>query len=122
MAQRISAPAALAAAQRPLFRGYALVAFVCAWLVGDWLSGQGALALVAPLALLGLAGLGVAHLLSYQAADPLRRGELVLALREFEAPPLPVHVIHAGRRPLPLKVRAFIDFLAPRLERGLSLF
>ena len=28
---------------RPLFSGYALVAFVCAWLAGDWLAGQGPL-------------------------------------------------------------------------------
>ena len=59
MAQRISATASLAIAQRPLFRGYALVAFACAWLVGDWLSGQGALALVAPPVWLGLAGAGL---------------------------------------------------------------
>ncbi len=46
--------------QRPLFRGYALVAFTCAWLLGDWLSGLGALSLIAPGAWLALVGLGVA--------------------------------------------------------------
>lgn len=35
---------------RPIFRGYALVWFACAWVVGDWLAGLGPLA-AAPLAL-----------------------------------------------------------------------
>jgi DNA-binding transcriptional LysR family regulator len=66
-----------------------------------------------------VAGAGIAHVLSYQAADALRRGALVIALKEFEPPPLPVHVVHAGERPLPLKVRSFLDFLGPRLRAAL---
>ncbi|HEX8732540.1 MAG TPA: hypothetical protein VF725_10840, partial [Ktedonobacterales bacterium] len=50
----------LAVTRTPVFRGYALVVFACAWLLGDWLSGQGALALVPPLVWLGLAGAGLA--------------------------------------------------------------
>ncbi|HZC07112.1 MAG TPA: ComEC/Rec2 family competence protein [Ktedonobacterales bacterium] len=53
-------PLTTAPARRPLFRGYALIAFVGAWLVGDWLSGLGALSPVAPLAWLGVAGVGLA--------------------------------------------------------------
>lgn len=68
-----------------------------------------------------VAGLGIARLLSYQAADALRRGALAVALEAFEPPALPVSVLHAGERPLPLKVRAFLDFLVPRLRGGLSL-
>jgi len=49
----------------------------------------------------------------------LRRGALVIALQEFEPPPLPVHLVHAGERPLPLKVRSFLDFLGPRLRAAL---
>lgn len=67
------------------------------------------------------AGLGVARLLSYQAADAVRRGALAFALEAYEPPPVPVHVVRAGQRPLPLKVRAFLDFAVPRLKRGLSL-
>ena len=67
-----------------------------------------------------VAGLGVAHLLSYQAAEPVRRGALVLALEDFEPPAVPVHVVHAGQRPLALKVRAFLDFLVPRLRTALQ--
>ena len=50
----------VASARRPLFRGYALVAFVGAWLLGDWVSGLVALAFAAPLAWLGVAGGGLA--------------------------------------------------------------
>ncbi|MDE3230320.1 MAG: DUF4131 domain-containing protein, partial [Chloroflexota bacterium] len=49
----------LTVARTPLFRGYALVAFACAWLLGDWLSGQGVLSLIPPLAWLGVAGAGL---------------------------------------------------------------
>jgi len=65
-------------------------------------------------------GLGIARLLSYQAAGALARGELALALGEFEPPALPVHVLHAGGRPLPLKLRAFLDFVVPRLKAALE--
>lgn len=67
-----------------------------------------------------VAGLGVAHLLSYQAADAVRRGALALALEDFAPAPVPVHVVHAGQRPLPLKLRVFLDFLVPRLRGRLS--
>lgn len=46
--------------ERPLFRGYALVVFVGAWLLGDWLCSLGALVLIAPLGWLALAGAGLA--------------------------------------------------------------
>ncbi|MGQ4878656.1 LysR family transcriptional regulator [Billgrantia sp. LNSP4103-1] len=63
------------------------------------------------------AGWGVTRLLSYQIAPQLERGELVTVLEEFEAPPLPVHIVHReGRRPA-AKVRTFIDRLAERLRR-----
>lgn len=45
---------------RPLFGGYALVAFVLAWLVGDWLAGQGALAALSWIPWLVAAAVGLA--------------------------------------------------------------
>jgi DNA-binding transcriptional LysR family regulator len=68
-----------------------------------------------------VAGLGVAHLLSYQAAEAVRNGTLVLTLEDFAPPPVPVHIVHAGGRPLPQKVRAFLDFLVPRLRAALAV-
>jgi DNA-binding transcriptional LysR family regulator len=66
-----------------------------------------------------IAGVGITRVLSYQAASGLRDGTLVLALESFEPAPWPVSLVHAAQGPLPLKVRAFIDFAAPRLKARL---
>jgi hypothetical protein len=49
----------------------------------------------------------------------LRAGTLTLVLRKFEPSPWPVNLVHAGQGPLPLKLRAFLDFAAPRLKARL---
>jgi DNA-binding transcriptional LysR family regulator len=67
-----------------------------------------------------VAGLGVTRVLSYQAAATLRAGRLAVVLETFEPPPWPVHLVHAGQRMLPLKLRAFLDFAAPRLRAALA--
>ena len=67
-----------------------------------------------------VAGLGITCLLSYQAAPALESGALVAVLRAFEPPPFPVHIVHSGGRRLPLKIRAFLDFAAPRLRERLA--
>lgn len=66
-----------------------------------------------------IAGVGMTRVLSYQLHDALRAGALVLALREFEPAPLPVNLVYAGQRRLPLKLRAFLDYAAPRLRERL---
>jgi DNA-binding transcriptional LysR family regulator len=67
-----------------------------------------------------IAGLGVTRVLSYQIAVAIRAGALAVALREFEPAPRPVSLVYARQRLLPLKVRAFLDFAAPRLRATLS--
>lgn len=67
-----------------------------------------------------VAGLGVTRVLSYQAEQALRSGALQLALESYEPPPRPVSLLHAGGRLLPLKLRAFLDYAAPRLRDRLS--
>jgi len=67
-----------------------------------------------------IAGAGITRALSYQVADELRLGTLVLVLQEFEPPAWPVSLVYAGGRYLPLKVRAFLDFVAPRLKAALT--
>jgi DNA-binding transcriptional LysR family regulator len=67
-----------------------------------------------------IAGLGVTRVLSYQIANALRDGALKMALREFEPAPVPVSLVYAGGRLLPLKLRAFLDFATPRLRAMLS--
>jgi len=67
-----------------------------------------------------IAGIGITRVLSYQVAESVRTGKLTLALQEFEPKPWPVSLVYTGRRLLPLKVRAFLDFATPRLEGRLS--
>jgi DNA-binding transcriptional LysR family regulator len=67
-----------------------------------------------------LAGTGITRVLSYQVADAVAAGTLRLVLRDFEPEPLPVHLVHAAQPLLPLKLRAFLDFAAPRLKASLS--
>ncbi|HEY4316767.1 MAG TPA: LysR family transcriptional regulator [Herbaspirillum sp.] len=55
------------------------------------------------------AGRGIARLLSYQVADDLDAGRLVRIMQEYEAPPIPVHVVTGGGRHMAPKVRAFVD-------------
>ncbi|MEO8604711.1 MAG: LysR family transcriptional regulator [bacterium] len=65
------------------------------------------------------AGLGVTRVLSYMIEDAKRSGALAVALEAFEPTPWPVQVVHANQGPLPLKVRAFLDFAVPRLKTRL---
>ncbi|WP_247257582.1 LysR family transcriptional regulator [Pseudomonas moorei] len=61
-------------------------------------------------------GVGVIRVLSYQVADALRKDALRVVLEPFESLPLPVSLVHKGQAPLPLKLRAFLDFVTPRLR------
>ncbi len=67
-----------------------------------------------------IAGMGVTRVLSYQVAGAVRAGALEVVLQTFEPPPAPVSLVYAGRGPLPLKLRAFLDFAAPRLRARLA--
>jgi DNA-binding transcriptional LysR family regulator len=65
-------------------------------------------------------GVGLTRVLSYQVAGAVREGKLDVVLEAFEPPPWPVSLVHAGQAPLPLKLRAFLDFAAPRLRARLE--
>lgn len=65
------------------------------------------------------AGVGVTRVLHYQAAEAIARGTLWIILPECEPDPLPVHLLHAGSGLMPLKMRRFLDFAAPRLRTGM---
>jgi DNA-binding transcriptional LysR family regulator len=67
-----------------------------------------------------IAGVGITRVLSYQVASALRAGTLAVALPEFEPMPWPVILVYAGQGLLPLKLRAFLDFAAPRLKARLA--
>lgn len=63
-----------------------------------------------------IGAVGVTRLLCYQLRDAIAAGSLVTILQEFEPEPIPIHLIHTGQSILPLKLRAFWDFAAPRIR------
>ena len=65
-------------------------------------------------------GTGITRVLSYQAIDALKRDRVVQVLGGLGSGETPVHLLYpAGAHPPP-KLRAFIDFAAPRLRRALD--
>jgi DNA-binding transcriptional LysR family regulator len=69
--------------------------------------------------LAAIRGVGATRVLCYQCADAVRDGALEVILKEFEPSPAPVHLLHAARAALPLKMRVFLDFAAARLRKQL---
>ncbi len=67
-----------------------------------------------------LLGAGITRVLSYQAVSAFQEGRLQRLLPEYESAGLPVHLLFDGRRRLPLKLRAFVDFATPRLRERLA--
>ena len=67
-----------------------------------------------------IAGIGITRVLSYQAATAIKASKLKLLLRPFELPEIPVSLVHPEGRLTPPKVRAFLDFAAPRLRQKLT--
>ncbi len=67
-----------------------------------------------------LAGLGLARTMSYPIQQALADGTLQLVLRDYQVPPVAVSLVYPSQRLLPLKLRAFLDFAAPRLRAQLE--
>jgi DNA-binding transcriptional LysR family regulator len=68
----------------------------------------------------GLAGAGIIRTMCYQVADLVRGDRLHLLLETYEPTPWPIHLLYDKQRRLPLKVRAFVDFVVPRLRDRLE--
>jgi DNA-binding transcriptional LysR family regulator len=66
-----------------------------------------------------IAGLGITHLFCYQVSRQIGTGQLSLVLRDFEPPGFPVHLVYPSREHVPQKLRAFLDFVLPRLKNQL---
>ncbi|AZO27479.1 MULTISPECIES: LysR family transcriptional regulator [unclassified Mesorhizobium] len=62
-----------------------------------------------------LAGAGIAHLMQFAVQDDLDAGRLVRILPQAAMPTMPVHIVHAFGRQLPVRARLFVDFLAGRM-------
>lgn len=64
-----------------------------------------------------LAGAGIAHLMRVAVQDDIDAGRLVPVLPDVPMPTMPVHIVHAFGRQLPVRARLFVEFLARRMAR-----
>jgi DNA-binding transcriptional LysR family regulator len=93
---------------------------------GAWFPGEGKAVAGPPERLLvntnavkvaaAVAGQGLARALAYQVAAEVADGRLKVLLAEHEPPPVPVHLVYPAGRAATAKVRAFVQFAAPRLR------
>jgi len=65
-------------------------------------------------------GAGLARVMSYKMDAAKRAEKLAIVLEEFEPEPLPVHIVYPPRKPAPLKLRAFLNWITPRLKERLT--
>jgi len=66
------------------------------------------------------AGEGITPALSYMTTDAVAAGRLVPVLDGWSPASVPVHLVHQQGRLVPPKIRAFMDFAAPRLTAALG--
>ncbi len=62
-------------------------------------------------------GLGITRLMHYQIADELADGRLVRLLKDYEPEDLPIQLVYPHSLQLSPRVRAFVEWACPRLER-----
>lgn len=62
------------------------------------------------------AGLGIAQLPAYRIVEQLAGGSLMELLPAMPPPSLPISVVFASQRQLPLRLRVFIDWVAEQLR------
>jgi DNA-binding transcriptional LysR family regulator len=66
------------------------------------------------------AGVGVTVAFSHNVSEFVKEGTLTTLLQEFEPAPYPVSLVYSSNRFMPIKLRAFLDFAAPRLKNRLA--
>jgi DNA-binding transcriptional LysR family regulator len=64
---------------------------------------------------------GLTRVMSYKMDSAMRAGKLTTVLEEFEPKPLAVHLLYTPHKPMPLKLRTFLDWMTPRLKDRLAL-
>ena len=64
-------------------------------------------------------GAGIARVMSYKIEAERRAGSLAIILDAFQTEALPVHILYTERKPMPLKLRVFLNWLTPRLKSRL---
>jgi len=64
------------------------------------------------------AGLGIGMLPGFIALPSIERGEVTSVLPDWKTRPLPIAAVWPPIRPMPAKLRTFVDFLAVELAEG----
>jgi DNA-binding transcriptional LysR family regulator len=64
-------------------------------------------------------GLGLTRAFNFMIEEKLRDGKLVRILEDYDGGSLPLHLVYVRQGMLPVKVRAFLDWMAPRLRERL---
>ena len=64
-------------------------------------------------------GLGIGRFLSYQVQRAVKEKRLSIVLPKFEPDPVPVSMVHPQGRLVSSRLRAFLAFAVPKLERRL---
>ncbi len=67
-----------------------------------------------------LDGIGIVRAVSYNVADEIASGRLVPVLEAFAPKPSPISLVHPSAGLVPLKVRAFLSWMTPRLRDRLD--
>ena len=67
-----------------------------------------------------LKGLGIVRLFHWYVDAELRSGSLVRILDDYECATWEMYLVYVKRGRLPLKVRAFLDWMTPRLRQRLK--
>ena len=65
-------------------------------------------------------GMGIVSVFSHHVASNFRDGTLVSVLPDFKRETLPLSLVRGAGEYLPLKLRAFLDFVTPRLKARLA--
>jgi DNA-binding transcriptional LysR family regulator len=69
---------------------------------------------------MAMAGVGIARIADYHLRGPIARGELVELLQDSDIGEVDeIHALFRGAQFLPARVRAFLDFTVPRMQRFL---
>lgn len=70
---------------------------------------------------MAISGVGIGRIADYHVRGPLARGELVEVLADSAITEADeIHALFRGAQLLPARVRAFLDFAVPRLQRFLA--
>lgn len=65
------------------------------------------------------AGIGLTVAFSHIVKEALETGTLEVVLEDFQPAAIPINLVYTASRSLPIKLRAFLDFAAPRLKKRL---